>query len=283
MSMPAAESTVQADDGVVLSARSRGRGQSLVLCHGGPGLWDNLDDLADLLGDLFTVWTYDQRGCGRSAGREGPHTIARFVADLESVRRATGHDRIVVGGHSWGAVLGVLYAAAHPERVGGVLYIAGVGIEWTRWRPQHREEARRRRESNAFAEAAPQADELVVRWAVDFADPAVGLARAREMAASGFEVNSQCNSALNTELSAMPDEEWLRLCARVTVPVLVIQGELDPRPLEAVDSMISALPAARRLVLRAAAHYPWVERPQELRRGVEAWSQDFSTRVNSSS
>lgn len=282
MSGPVAESTVRADDGVALSVRSRGRGRPLVLCHGGPGLWGNLDDLADLLSESFTVWTYDQRGCGRSAGREGPHTIPRFVADLNAVRQATGHDHVVVGGHSWGAVLAVLYAAAHPEHIDGVLYIAGVGIEWPKWRPQHRDEARRRRESQPFSDLA-QTEDRLIRWAIDFADPAVGLARAREMVASGFEVNNECNSALNAELSAVPDDEWLRRCARVTAPVLVLQGERDPRPVEAVDSMTRALPAARRVVLRGAGHYPWVERPQEMRREVEAWSRNLSTREHSRS
>lgn len=271
MSGQPAGSVVRADDGIALSARSRGRGRTLVLCHGGPGLWDNLDDLAALLAELFMVWTYDQRGCGRSAGRDGPYTIARFVADLDSVRQATGYDRVVVGGHSWGAVLGLLYAAAHPDRVDGLLYVAGVGIEWPKWRPKHRDEARRRLESRPFAELAPQVDDRLIEWALDFVDPAVGLARAREMAAPGFEVNTQCNSALNKELSAVPDDEWLRRCARVTAPVLVIQGDRDPRPREAVDSMIRALPAARRVVLRGAGHYPWVERRQDLRREVEVW------------
>ena len=272
---PAAESMVRADDGVALSVRSRGRGRPLVLCHGGPGLWDNLDDLAALLGELFTVWTYDQRGCGRSAGKEGPYTVARFVADLDAVRRAMGHERIIVGGHSWGAVLAFLYAAAHPERVDGLLYIAGVGIEWPKWRPQHRDEARRRLQSQPFASVASQPDDRVVRWAIDFADPAVGLARAWEMAAAGFGVNTECNSGLNAEVDAVPEGEWLRRCARVTAPVLVIQGERDPRPAEAVASMIEALPAARRVVLRGAGHYPWVERPEEVQREVEAWFQEL--------
>ena len=37
---------VLTDDGVRLWATSQGRGLPLVLCHGGPGMWDNLTDLA---------------------------------------------------------------------------------------------------------------------------------------------------------------------------------------------------------------------------------------------
>lgn len=264
--------SVRTDDGIELRVRSRGGGRALVLCHGGPGLWDNLDDLAVLLGDLFKVWTYDQRGCGRSGGQDGPFTVSRFTADLEAVRRAMGDGRIVVGGHSWGAALAVLYAAAYPERVDGLLYVAGTGIEWPRWRPQFREECRRRVACRPFAELAQQLDERVIRWAIDFVEPAVGLARAREMAASGFNVNMQCSSALNVELNGVPDDEWQRLCARVTVPVLVVQGDRDPRPLDAVGSMLHALPAVTRVVLRDAGHYPWVEHPLEMRRAVEEWS-----------
>lgn len=263
----------------MLRINSSGRGRALVLCHGGPGLWDDLEDLATLLGDLFTVWTYDQRGCGRSAGRQGPYSVSRFVADLDAVRRATGSERIVVGGHSWGAVLAFLYAAAHPERVDGLLYIAGNGIEWMKWRSRFRDELRKRKASPPFADPASQLESNVMRWAIDFVDPAVGVARAREMAASGFEVNLECNSALNAELNGMPNDEWQRLCARITVPVLVVQGERDPRPLQAVESMLRHLPSARRVVLGDAGHYPWVERPQEMQLAVEEWSASTLART----
>jgi proline iminopeptidase len=266
------EIAVHVDDGVRLRARSRGSGRALVLCHGGPGLWDNVDDLAELLGDLFTVCTYDQRGCGRSGGRQGPYTAARFVADLDAVRDASGSERTVVGGHSWGAVLALLYAAAHPERVEGVIYVSGVGIEWSKWRSRFRDEVQKRLASPKFSEVAQQANPLVTRWAVDFANPELGLARAHEMVASGFQVNTDCNAALNAELSSIPDEDWQRLCARVTAPVLVVQGEGDPRPLEAVGSMVQALSSVERVILPGAGHYPWVERPREVRRAVETWT-----------
>lgn len=38
----------------------------MVLCHGGPGLWDYLGPVSSMVEDLCTVHRYDQRGGGRS-------------------------------------------------------------------------------------------------------------------------------------------------------------------------------------------------------------------------
>jgi pimeloyl-ACP methyl ester carboxylesterase len=81
---------VVTDDGCRLWTARSGRGDPLVLCHGGPGFWDTFGDLAVLLGDVATVHRWDQRGCGRSE-RRGPYTVARSLADrlgdLERWRR----------------------------------------------------------------------------------------------------------------------------------------------------------------------------------------------------
>jgi len=45
------------------------------------------------------------------------------VADLEALRLHLGRDRIDVLGHSAGATLALLYAAAHPQRIGRLALI----------------------------------------------------------------------------------------------------------------------------------------------------------------
>lgn len=120
--------TVGLVDGTSLSVTVNGEGARLVLCHGGPGLWDYLGPLASLLEHSVRVIRYDQRGCGRSSGAGGPFTIEQFVEDLDQLRRALHIDRWWVGGHSWGAQLALYYGLAHPEVTRGVLYIAGTGI-----------------------------------------------------------------------------------------------------------------------------------------------------------
>lgn len=274
------ELAVATADGVELRAYVTGAGPPLLLCHGGPGLWDNLQELAGLLAPSFTVWRYDQRGCGRSTGTEGPFTVEQSVQDLEAIRQASGQQRVFVGGHSWGATLAQLYASSYPERVLSLLYIAGTGIEWPKWRPMHRAEVERRRALPAYAEIARSAEHPnIVRWAVDFADPEVGRRCAEEMAATKFAVNTSCSAALNAELTALPAEEWLARCGRIQSPVLVIQGSEDPRPVESVDSMVGALMSVSRVVLLGAGHYPWVERPG----GFVAEVQRFVSRTQGGS
>lgn len=92
----------------------------MVLCHGGPGLWDYLAPVASMVEDLCTVHRYDQRGGGRSP-TDGPFTVDGFIADLDDVRRHFGYDRFIVGGHSWGASLALFYGLAVPARVSAIV------------------------------------------------------------------------------------------------------------------------------------------------------------------
>jgi proline iminopeptidase len=52
--------------GATLWTASQGAGIPLVLCHGGPGLSDNLGPIADMVDDIALAHRYDQRGAGRS-------------------------------------------------------------------------------------------------------------------------------------------------------------------------------------------------------------------------
>jgi len=96
---------VELPDGTQLWVATSDEGPPVVCCQGGPGLWDYLGDLADLLDDSHLVVRFDQRGCGRSTTTDGPFTVAQAVDDLERLRQAMGVERWAVLGHSWGAEL----------------------------------------------------------------------------------------------------------------------------------------------------------------------------------
>ena len=105
----------------------------LLLLHGGPGDATNPWGYAGFRTWLkyFTVVQWDQRGAGRTMGRNGPSlapsiTIERMTQDgielTELLRKTLQKDKIVLVGHSWGSILGVFMAKARPD-----LFYAFVG------------------------------------------------------------------------------------------------------------------------------------------------------------
>ncbi|MFJ8362870.1 alpha/beta fold hydrolase [Streptomyces sp. NPDC093984] len=275
--------TVTADDGVHLWAARSGRGDPLVLCHGGPGLWDMFEDVAELLGDRSTVVRWDQRGCGRSQRCAGPWTSARFVADLDAVRRRFGLDRMALLGHSWGAQLALSYALTHPERVRALIYVSGTGIDSDdTWHPAYRgnflarlgeqpERLVRWRELTDRVERTDEEDRerAVLQWSIEFEDRERALEHAGRMADPWFGVNDECNRALNGERKrTWGTPELHAACRTLDVPVLIVDGGRDIRPRSAVDSLERALPMVRRVVLPDAGHMPWTEGPKGFRQAV---------------
>ena len=82
------------------------------------------------------------------------------------------------------------------------------------------------------------------------------------MASVGIPVNYQLSQAINEELRVEPPGSLVMACQELTIPVLILQGGKDPRPVAACDSLARALPAATRIVLPEAGHLPWTEAPE---------------------
>ena len=106
----------------------------LLYLHGGPGSVESLFayELDKVWGDLFTHVHWDQRGAGKTLRRNKknglPETMDQMLDDLHGIigylRQKYQTDKVVLLGHSWGSVLGSLYALQHPEHV---LSYIGVG------------------------------------------------------------------------------------------------------------------------------------------------------------
>jgi len=83
----------------------------LLTLHGGPGASHNYLLPLQALADERPVILYDQLGCGRADAPEddAAYSIQRSVDEVDAVRAALGLDRVVLLGHSWGALLAVEY------------------------------------------------------------------------------------------------------------------------------------------------------------------------------
>lgn len=83
----------------------------LLTLHGGPGAAHNYLLTLQALADERPVIFYDQLGCGKADAPtdESLYTIQRSVDEVDAVRAALGLDRVVLLGHSWGALLAIEY------------------------------------------------------------------------------------------------------------------------------------------------------------------------------
>lgn len=113
------------DQWVTIRGENRDNPVVLIL-HGGPGDATNPWGYAGFRTWLksYTVVQWDQRGSGRTLGRNGRASaetvsIDRLVRDCvelaDALRTSLRKDRIILLGHSWGSVLGALAAKAKPE------------------------------------------------------------------------------------------------------------------------------------------------------------------------
>src|SRR5690349_16643701 len=89
-------------------------GQSVVVLHGGPGAPGSAAGLARALAPFFHVLEPLQRRAGSV-----PLTVARHVEDLAAV----APEPATLVGWSWGAMLGLSFAARYPSRVSRLVLV----------------------------------------------------------------------------------------------------------------------------------------------------------------
>lgn len=264
--MTEAESLTRQVRGVSLFERRIGSGPTVVVLHGGPGAHhDYLLPGFDRLAHGRTLVYYDQRGGGRSpVGRDVPVGAQEHVHDLEALRDIWGEDRLHLLGYSWGALLAMLYAVAHPDRVASLALVSPAPAAQRERAGYEATLAARNATPALRAErAALQASDLRQRDLAEynrrlftlavagyFHDPA----RAGEL--TPFRVTGRTQQAVWDSLG---DDFDLRPALRaLSVPAIVLHGDDDPIPMESARATAQAL-HAELVPIVGAGHVPYVE------------------------
>ena len=252
----------RADDGVRLAWARHGSGPPLVIAacwlshlqHDWQSpVWRHfLDDL----GQIATVYRYDERGFGLSDWDVEDFSIERRLKDLETLVDAAGLDRFVIMGMSGQAPVALAYAAKHPDRVtrliaygassGGALggddpesdaaFNAMIRAGWAR--PDH---LFRRVFTTAFI---PGATEEQMRWMDEL-----------------MRTSTSTDNALAARC-ARRDTDVSDLLPQITAPTLVLVARHDRsmRPGEGAE-MAAAIPDARLVVLESENHILLADEP----------------------
>ncbi|MFI4978912.1 MAG: alpha/beta fold hydrolase [Nevskiales bacterium] len=245
-------------DGTELSCRIQGSGAlPIVFVHGYAMSLECWERVLERLPADWTGYAYDLRGFGAS-GKAGPHSFARYEADLLVLLDAFGLDRPVLAGHSLGANLLQEFAVTHPARFRALVL------------------------SDAAARNLPPPDAVAARVQqriAAYGSAEVNRAILRRRMADYFDAGNVTDADLDrfSELGARADTAALRemLLAsychvpipdaqlrRIHAPVLLIYGANDRvTPPTQAGALLRALPQTEMSIIPHCGHTPMWENP----------------------
>jgi pimeloyl-ACP methyl ester carboxylesterase len=234
-------------------------GATVIVLHGGPGAAGHMAPVArDLSGCYRVIEPFQRRSGGEKL------TVARHVADLhEVVQVFAGSSRPGLVGASWGAMLALAYASAHPGS-SGPLVLVGCGT----FDPAARSHLERR-----IAKRMTDDIRAELEQAAQLAPDERLKATARAMNGI-YSYDPISLPHQQDEIDAQGrDETWedmLRLqengtypgaLSTIDAPVLMVHGAFDPHPGRLVfTSLQPFVPQIEYRELERCGHYPWLER-----------------------
>ena len=210
-----------------------GAGDPLVLLH--PGGADSRAWQANLppLAERFRVLTPDRRGHGRTPDA-GELTFDAMARDTIAFIEAVAGGPVDLLGCSDGASVGLLVAHLRPDLVTRLAFVCGV-FHHEGWLP-------------GSIELDAEADAFLGDWYGEVSPD--GRAHWPVVKAKLYEAHLTEPALTAGDL------------ARVTCPVLVMQGDRDEMPIEHSAALYRALPDARLAVVPGASHGLLVEQPE---------------------
>lgn len=249
--------------------RYAGRGDPIVLLHGGPGMGNYFDSFPEVLSPPYQVVSYDQRGCGKSTSG-GSFEIEAQVEDLEAIRTHLGTDRIHLFGHSWGGMLAQLYAKAYPQRVASMVLCCSMSstgrtvaaLESKCIAQRVMSKPKRSRVGWVVAGTLMQLPGrvgdlgfgLVMRQLM----PNYVVRRQLPPRYDARHASKRAWRGTNRSLKAVPEHYLER--PLLDAPVMIVQGRQDViRETNAV--LVSRYAGASNIWIDDAAHFPWFEQP----------------------
>jgi proline iminopeptidase len=265
---------------------AEGAGKPLILLSGGPGFEPSyLKEVEDKLAATRRCVLLEQRGTGRSQIKLTPDafTVDQYVADVEALRQTLKLEKLDLFGHSWGGMLAMAYAAAHPTHV-GTLILCDSGGPTTDFVQTSIDNESMRMNAEDWAEvkkwSSPEESKKNPQMAADsmlrafapgfFYDRSKAIAFREQMAKAPKVVNVGVQE-LVTRPEAMKKYNLLPGLRRLHCRALVIMGKQDPMDESTGYLIRDSIPGAKLVLLDRCGHFPWIEAPQEFWRDVRSF------------
>ena len=255
-------------------------GKLPLLCvHGGPGAtWHHMEPY-EALAEGRRVIFYDQLGCGNSAVTE-PHessmwTPELYVDEINTIRDALRLERVHVFGHSWGGMLGMLYAIGQPAGVASLIVESSPASvpEWMKEVNRLRDElppevqATLLEHEEAGTTDRPEYEEAMMvfyRRHVCRTDPWPGaLTRTFEALAANPEVYSTMNGPSEFHvIGTIKDFDISKDLGTIRAPTLLFSGRHDEVTPATMQQVHEGITGSEWVVFEQSSHMSQSEEPE---------------------
>ena len=262
-----------------------GRGDPLLIMHGGPGLDHSyFRPWLDGWGDHANLIYYDHRGHGRSGGRNtiSDASLETWVDDADALRQHLKHERVVILGHGYGGFIAQHYARKYPQHTRGlILCDAAPALDYP-----HIMMANAQAQCNPAQMATlvtmltrPVEDDAAMKrlWSAILPlyfyryDPKIGAGINDVMSYSA----AAYNHGLFTLESSLPTLAWL---SELQAPTLVLAGKHDwlMPPEQGARRLVRAIPRSELAIFEESGHFPFIEEPIPFLNVVRSWMRKLA-------
>jgi pimeloyl-ACP methyl ester carboxylesterase len=226
-------------DGIKSYYEIHGAGEPLLLLHGGFCTIDLMTPQIDVLSASYEVHAPERPAHGRTPDRDGPISFDGMVTDTLAYLDALGLESAHVVGFSDGAIIGLLLARDHPDRVRSLVAISG-NLDPGGFVADT--------ESSSEGES-PDEDSWGIRRAYNRLSP--------DGAAHGDVVMEKLMAMWLSQPQIAPES-----LGTVRTPTMVMAGQHDAIRSEHTLLIASSIPGAQVAIVPGASHMLMNERPE---------------------
>ena len=237
-----------------------GKGEPLILIHGGlldRRMWDGQFE-------LFSRWSrvirYDNRNHGLSRGL--PDTFS-YHEDLNRLMEALGIQRARLVGLSLGGSIAIDFALTHPEKVSALVLVSS-GLSGYEFRDstlkvnqKKQSDAAARKDMNGYIEYFQRSWTDGPRRTPEQVNRDVRQ-KVRDMIKATLSKPEPDNTSVPLEPPA------LGRLSSIRIPTLFVLGDLDNPGIQEISVLVlKGIAGSRKVVIKGAAHMVNMEKPEE--------------------
>jgi proline iminopeptidase len=277
---PEEDSYVQTEDGTLLHFRKFGSGEEALIVPGDNWIGPDIEKLAA----GRTVVFYDCRGRGLSEARTTT-SLAKDLEDLEAVRKWFGFESISLLGMDYQAALVAWFAKEHPELVDELVLLSPIPARKFPYWKIYYQIFNERRDPDLVKELND-----LKRNGVPRKDPDAWAAAYLRVIVTSWVLNPRSANNMKSQpyvgenrdpersivryfemLRSLGDWDWREPLGEVSAATLVVYGDSDPMPVEALREWAASMPNAEEAVIEKSGRMPWIEQPRKFFSAVDGF------------